>query len=155
MTTNLGSADLARGISVGFSDDSDQESSYEHMKAKVREDLKKNFRPEFLNRLDDIIVFPQLTRDEILQIVELMIGKLAERLNEKGMQLKLTDAAKQLLADKGYDSVLGARPLRRVITNELEDVLSEKILYDEMKEGDLAVFVVLGKEFKLTVKHKE
>lgn len=136
MTTNLGSKDINRGISVGFDDGTNDVKNYEHLKAKVHEDLKKDFRPEFLNRLDDIIVFAQLSEDEILQIVDLLISSLAKRLKDKNIELTLTADAKKLLAKKGYDPVLGARPLRRTITKEIEDDLSEKILFGDIKEGD-------------------
>jgi ATP-dependent Clp protease ATP-binding subunit ClpC len=114
------------------------------MKLKVNEELKQHFRPEFLNRLDDVIVFHQLTRPEILQIVELMITSLDERLKDKDMGLILTDQAKELLVDKGYDQSLGARPMRRTIQREIEDVLSEKILFGELTAGNLVVVGVEG-----------
>src|SRR5690606_4364460 len=97
-------------------------NDYERMKAKVNEELKQQFRPEFLNRVDDVIVFPQLTQEQIVQIVDLMIAQLDERMRAQGMTIRLTDAAKQLLAERGYDPVLGARPLRRAIQREIEDV---------------------------------
>jgi ATP-dependent Clp protease ATP-binding subunit ClpC len=105
------------------------------MKNKVTDELKQHFRPEFLNRVDDIIVFPQLTEPEIVQIVDLMIAKLDERMKDKDMSIELTPAAKTMLAKRGYDRVLGARPLRRTIQRDIEDVLSEKILYGEVKAG--------------------
>ncbi|NLW13041.1 MAG: ATP-dependent Clp protease ATP-binding subunit, partial [Trueperella sp.] len=113
MTTNLGTKDIAKGLQTGFQFDADTQTSYERMKNRVGEELKNHFRPEFLNRVDDMIVFPQLNKDEILQIVDLMIGKLGARLWDQGMSIVLTDEAKKLLADRGYDPVLGARPLRR------------------------------------------
>ncbi|MDR1447593.1 MAG: ATP-dependent Clp protease ATP-binding subunit [Candidatus Ancillula sp.] len=136
MTTNLGSGDLARSVMVGFADDNNADSSYDHMKARVREDLKKNFRPEFLNRIDDVIVFPQLKKDEILQIVDMMVDNLWKRLADKGISAQITQEAKELLATRGYDPILGARPLRRTISRDIEDYLSEKILYGELKNGD-------------------
>jgi ATP-dependent Clp protease ATP-binding subunit ClpC len=105
------------------------------MKAKVTDELKQHFRPEFLNRVDDTIVFPHLNKDEITQIVDLEIAKLDKRLKDKDMGIELTPAAKDLLAKKGYDPVLGARPLRRTIQREIEDALSEKILYAEFTSG--------------------
>jgi ATP-dependent Clp protease ATP-binding subunit ClpC len=107
------------------------------MKAKVNEELKQHFRPEFLNRVDDTIVFPQLTQDQIVKIVDLMIARLDERLRDQEMTIELTDAAKELLAERGYDPVLGARPLRRAIQRDIEDVLSEKILFGEVKAGQI------------------
>jgi ATP-dependent Clp protease ATP-binding subunit ClpC len=105
------------------------------MKSKVNDELKQHFRPEFLNRVDDVIVFPQLSQEEIVRIVDLMVARLAARLKDKDMAIELTDAAKRLLAERGYDPVLGARPLRRAIQREIEDQLSEKILYGELKSG--------------------
>ncbi|MDO5025382.1 MAG: ATP-dependent Clp protease ATP-binding subunit [Trueperella sp.] len=139
MTTNLGTKDIAKGVETGFQFDADTATSYERMKLRVNEELKNHFRPEFLNRVDEIIVFPQLERDEILQIVDLMIAKLAERLEDQGMSIVLTDAAKQLLADRGYDPVLGARPLRRAIQRDIEDALSEKLLFGEFTKGQTIV----------------
>jgi ATP-dependent Clp protease ATP-binding subunit ClpC len=109
------------------------------MKAKVAEELKQHFRPEFLNRVDDTIVFPQLSQDEIIEIVDLMIAKVDERLKDRDMGIELTPAAKIALAHKGYDPVLGARPLRRAIQREIEDALSEKILYNELKAGQIVL----------------
>ena len=144
MTTNLGSRDISKGVGLGFSMGDDVEGSYDRMKMKVNEELKQHFRPEFLNRLDDVIVFHQLTRPEILQIVELMITSLDERLKNKDMGLILTDQAKELLVDKGYDQSLGARPMRRTIQREIEDILSEKILFGELTAGNLVVVSVEG-----------
>ena len=107
------------------------------MKQKVNDELKKHFRPEFLNRIDDVIVFHQLTRDEIIQMVDLMIGRVEKQLKSKDMAMELTDKAKALLAKRGFDPVLGARPLRRTIQREIEDALSEKILFEEIGPGQL------------------
>jgi len=144
MTTNLGSRDISKGVGLGFSMGDDLDGSYDRMKLKVNEELKQHFRPEFLNRLDDVIVFHQLTRPEILQIVDLMITSLDDRLKDKDMGLILTDQAKELLVDKGYDQALGARPMRRTIQREIEDVLSEKILFGELTAGNLVVVGVEG-----------
>ena len=144
MTTNLGSRDISKGVGLGFSMGDDVEGNYDRMKLKVNEELKQHFRPEFLNRLDDVIVFHQLSRPEILQIVDLMISSLDERLKDKDMGLILTDQAKELLVDKGYDQSLGARPMRRTIQREIEDVLSEKILFGELTAGNLVVVGVEG-----------
>ncbi|GAB2531831.1 ATP-dependent Clp protease ATP-binding subunit [Brachybacterium huguangmaarense] len=144
MTTNLGTRDIAKGVQVGFQAGGDLSTDYERMKAKVHEELKQHFRPEFLNRVDDVVVFPQLSQDEIMQIVDLMIAKLDTRLAEQGMTLELTDAAKALLAEKGYDPVLGARPLRRTIQRDIEDALSEKILFGQVRAGDDIVIDAQG-----------
>ena len=145
MTTNLGTRDITKG-SLGFSAGPDSRSEYERMKNKVTDELKNHFRPEFLNRVDDIIVFPQLTQDEIVAIVDLEIAKLDKRLRDKDMGLELTLAAKALLAKKGYDPVLGARPLRRTIQREIEDMLSEKILYGELRSGEFVLVDATGEE---------
>ncbi|MDR1825069.1 MAG: ATP-dependent Clp protease ATP-binding subunit [Bifidobacteriaceae bacterium] len=136
MTTNLGTKDIAKGVITGFQAGGELSTDYERMKAKVTDELKQHFRPEFLNRVDDTIVFPQLTQPQIVQIVDLMIAKLDQRLKDQGMSISLTQAAKDLLAERGYDPVLGARPLRRAIQRDIEDVLSEKILFGEIKAGE-------------------
>ncbi len=139
MTTNLGTRDIAKGLSTGFSAGGALSTDYERMKAKVNDELKQHFRPEFLNRVDDTVVFPQLTQDEIIKIVDLMIAKLDKRLRAKDMSIDVTKAAKVLLSERGYDPVLGARPLRRAIQRDIEDVLSEKILFGDIKEGQVIV----------------
>ncbi|MEI2766357.1 MAG: ATP-dependent Clp protease ATP-binding subunit [Dermatophilaceae bacterium] len=145
MTTNLGTRDITKG-SLGFSAGPDSRSEYERMKNKVTDELKNHFRPEFLNRVDDVIVFPQLTQDEIVAIVDLEIAKLDKRLKDKDMGLELTVAARSLLAKKGYDPVLGARPLRRTIQREIEDMLSEKILYGELTSGEFVLVDATGEQ---------
>ena len=144
MTTNLGTKDISKGAGIGFANSSDELSNYERMKQKVGDELKSHFRPEFLNRIDDIVVFHQLHKDEIIQIVDLMIASLDERLKAKDMGIELTQAAKDLLAARGYDPLLGARPLRRTIQREIEDSLSERILFSELKAGEIIVVDVEG-----------
>ncbi|TAM86596.1 MAG: ATP-dependent Clp protease ATP-binding subunit, partial [Jatrophihabitans sp.] len=139
LTTNLGTRDVSKAVGLGFAAANDESSNYERMKQKVNDELKQHFRPEFLNRIDDIIVFHQLSTDEIVSIVDLMIARLDVQLRNKDMGIELTDAAKQLLAKKGYDPVLGARPLRRTIQREIEDTLSEKILFGELSPGEIVV----------------
>ncbi|MEG9246569.1 ATP-dependent Clp protease ATP-binding subunit [Arthrobacter sp. Soc17.1.1.1] len=136
MTTNLGTRDISKGVMTGFQSGSDTTTSYNRMKAKVTEELKQHFRPEFLNRVDDTVVFPQLTQDEIVEIVDLFLERLSRRMADKGMTIQLTPAAKVLLATRGYDPAMGARPLRRTIQREIEDQLSEKILFGELKPGE-------------------
>ncbi|WP_247827698.1 ATP-dependent Clp protease ATP-binding subunit [Arthrobacter antioxidans] len=136
MTTNLGTRDISKGVMTGFQSGTDTSTSYNRMKAKVQEELKQHFRPEFLNRVDDTVVFPQLTQDEIVQIVDLFLERLSGRMADKGMSIELTPAAKVLLATRGYDPAMGARPLRRTIQREIEDQLSEKILFGEIKSGE-------------------
>jgi ATP-dependent Clp protease ATP-binding subunit ClpC len=137
MTSNLGTADL-RKANVGFTKN-DEAVSYERMKEKVNDALKAHFRPEFLNRIDDTIVFHELSIDEVTEIVDLMIARTAEQLKAQGLGLELTDAAKNWLARKGYDATLGARPLRRAIQRNVEDALSERILYKEFNAGEIIV----------------
>ena len=137
MTSNLGTADL-RKASVGFAR-SDEAVSYEKMKEKVNDALKLHFRPEFLNRIDDTIVFHELTKDEVTQIVDLMIARVQRQLESQGLGLELTQEAKYLLADKGYDPQLGARPLRRAIQRQVEDPVSEKLLLKEVRAGEIVV----------------
>ncbi len=137
MTSNLGTADL-RKASVGFAR-ADETVSYEKMKDKVNEALKQHFRPEFLNRIDDTIVFHELTKDEVTQIVDLMIKRVQRQLEGQGLGLELTQEAKYFLADKGYDPQLGARPLRRAIQRLVEDPVSEKLLLKEVRAGEIVV----------------
>jgi ATP-dependent Clp protease ATP-binding subunit ClpC len=144
MTTNLGTRDISKSLGLGFANTDDDLSNYERMKGKVSDELKTHFRPEFLNRIDDVIVFHQLNKEQIIQIVDLMIANLDERLKAKDMGIELTQAAKDLLAARGYDPLLGARPLRRVIQREIEDALSERILFSELKAGEIIVVDVEG-----------
>ena len=143
MTTNLGTRDISKG-SMGFVANTDDRTDYARMKGKVMDELKNHFRPEFLNRVDDTIVFPQLSQDELVEIVDLEVAKLDQRLKDKDMGMELTVAAKELLAKRGYDPVLGARPLKRTIQREIEDVLSEKILFGELSAGEIVAVDVEG-----------
>jgi ATP-dependent Clp protease ATP-binding subunit ClpC len=135
-TSNLGTSDISKPVGLGFTQGGG-ENDYERMKQKVNDELKKHFRPEFLNRIDEVIVFHQLTRDEIIKMVDLMITRVGNQLKTKDMAMELTDKAKALLAKRGFDPVLGARPLRRTIQREIEDQLSEKILFDEVGPGQV------------------
>jgi ATP-dependent Clp protease ATP-binding subunit ClpC len=144
MTTNLGSRDISKGVSLGFGNASDVQGSYERMKAKVQEELKQHFRPEFLNRVDETIVFPPLSQQQIISMVDNMIASVELRLKDRDMSLELTQPAKDLLATKGFDPVLGARPLRRTIQREIEDVLAEKMLYGEVGPGQIVVVGIEG-----------
>ena len=144
MTTNLGTRDISKSLGLGFANIDDDLTNYDRMKGKVQDELKNHFRPEFLNRIDDVIVFHQLTKDQIIQIVDLMIANLDDRLKAKDMGIELTQAAKDLLAARGYDPLLGARPLRRTIQREIEDSLSERILFSELKPGEIIVVDVEG-----------
>ncbi|MGH3886325.1 MAG: ATP-dependent Clp protease ATP-binding subunit [Pseudonocardiaceae bacterium] len=138
-TTNLGTSDISKAVGLGFSVGNDESSNYERMKSKVNDEVKKHFRPEFLNRIDDTIVFHQLTEDEIIRMVDLMASRVEVQLRNKDMELELTTMAKKLLAKRGFDPVLGARPLRRTIQREIEDQLSEKILFGEIEAGQIVI----------------
>jgi len=150
MTSNIGAELIRKGTTLGFSSHADeaktQEKSYERMKENLLGELKKTFRPEFLNRVDGVVVFHSLTKEQIRQIVDLMLASVSKQLMEKGISLKVTEAAKDFLGEKGYDEVFGARPLRRVIQSMLEDKLSEDLLRGKFHAGDTAVADVEGEE---------
>ena len=137
MTSNLGTADL-RKANVGFGK-ADAQLTYDKMKEKAEEALKQHFRPEFLNRIDETIVFHELTQDEVFEIVDLMMRRIVTQLQGQGLGIELTDAAKHLLAERGYDPSLGARPLRRAIQRLVEDPLSEKLLWKEFRAGQIVL----------------
>ena len=158
MTSNLGSDLIKRDSTMGFAVKADQaqteNQSYERMKDKVMDEVKRFFRPEFLNRLDATIVFHQLARDEILSIVDLMMAMVRKELEEKEIGLEMTDAARVYLGEKGFDPVLGARPLRRLIQNEVEDILSDELLGGNIKAGGIAL-IDLDEEGKIVCRPKE
>jgi len=135
MTSNLGTADL-RKAAVGFAKTS-EELTYERMKEKVNDALKNHFKPEFLNRIDEVIVFHELTKDEVTEIVDLMIARTRTQLEALGLGLELTQEAKYFISAKGYQPELGARPLRRAIQNLIDDPLSERILTKEYRAGEI------------------
>jgi ATP-dependent Clp protease ATP-binding subunit ClpC len=144
MTTNLGTRDIAKGVNLGFQQTGDAAGSYDRMKGKVSEELKQHFRPEFLNRVDEIIVFPPLSMEQIVAMVDNMVAAVELRLRDRDMSIELTTAAKKVLAEKGFDPVLGARPLRRTVQREIEDVLAEKMLYGEVGPGQIVLVDVNG-----------
>ena len=152
MTTNLGTRDISKSVNLGFSQSSDAVGSYEKMKAKVSDELKQHFRPEFLNRVDEIVVFHQLSQADIERIVDLMVAEIENRLRDKDMGIELTQAAKALIAKRGFDPVLGARPLRRAIQRDIEDILAEKILFADIHPGEIVVVDVApeGSELPFT-----
>jgi ATP-dependent Clp protease ATP-binding subunit ClpC len=136
MTSNIGASEIARNTPLGFSvGDDEQGMTYEDMKGKVMGELKKVFRPEFLNRIDDVIVFHKLAKDEIKQIVELLLRRIRKSMAERGLQLELSEDAKDLLVDKGWDPAMGARPLRRAIQRYIEDPLADFVLRAELVPG--------------------
>ena len=138
MTSNLGTRNLG-AQALGFAAKDDAKDTYTRMKEQVDEELKRHFRPEFLNRIDETIVFHQLTRDQVKTIVDLLMKRVKTQMKSKDLDIELTEDAKAWLADKGYDAALGARPLRRTIQREIEDVLSEKILLGDFRAGQLIV----------------
>mgnify|MGYP000179700986 CR=1 FL=1 len=143
MTSNVGAELIRKGTTIGFTSRSDEtknwQEAYDRMKEKLLAELKKTFRPEFLNRIDGVVVFHPLTKEHIRKIVDLMLATVTEQLAEKGIKLEVTDAAKDLLGEKGYDEVFGARPLRRVIQSMVEDKLSEDLLRGKFQSGDTVV----------------
>ncbi|MEU4419891.1 AAA family ATPase, partial [Actinoplanes sp. NPDC024001] len=154
LTTNLGTRNAAKAVQLGFQTSESTENNYELMKTKVNDELKQHFRPEFLNRIDDTIVFHQLSEDEILQIVDIFVARIAEQLKNKDMGLEMTAKARKFLATKGFDPVMGARPLRRTVQRDLEDPLSEQILFNELRPGQTVVVDCKGKPEKLTFHSK-
>ena len=150
MTSNIGAELIQKGGSIGFMVQSDetkaQQVSHERMKEKLLGEMKKSFRPEFLNRIDNVVVFHALNKEHIRQIVDLMLASVTRQLTEKGITLDVTDAAKDMLGEKGYDAVFGARPLRRVIQNMVEDKLSEDLLRGNFREGDRVIVDVTDGE---------
>ena len=151
MTSNIGSDLIKRDTTLGFALKSDEastsEQQYQRMKDKVMDEVKRFFRPEFLNRIDASIVFHPLVKDHIIEIAELMLKNVQEQLREKNIELEVSQAAKELLADKGYDPNFGARPLRRVIQDEIEDMLSEELLGGRMAAGDTVLVDVADDKF--------
>jgi ATP-dependent Clp protease ATP-binding subunit ClpC len=135
MTSNLGTRDIQKGPGIGFAASANEEVTYEKMRDRVTEELKRSFRPEFLNRIDEVIVFRSLLPEDVKNIVDLMMRRVEEQLKAKDVDIELTDAAKTLLAEKGYDIALGARPLRRTIQRLVEDPLAEKLLWKEYRAG--------------------
>jgi ATP-dependent Clp protease ATP-binding subunit ClpC len=137
MTTNAGAEAIKNESEFGFSRGGDQDSSYEGMKQRVMDRIERVFRPEFLNRLDDVIVFKHLTKEDLKDVIDLELSKVRERLLERGLKLELTDAAKEFLIKKGSNTDFGARPLRRAVENFIEDPLSEELLKGEFQGKDL------------------
>ncbi|MFC1978091.1 ATP-dependent Clp protease ATP-binding subunit [Chloroflexota bacterium] len=150
MTSNVGADLIRKGTTIGFVSHSDeaktQEQAYDRMKENLLGELKKTFNPEFLNRIDGRVVFHSLTRDNIREIVDLMLATVSQQLGEKEIKLEVTDAAKDFLGEKGYDEVFGARPLRRVIQDMVEDKLSDSLLRGTFRSGDTAVVDLEGEE---------
>lgn len=146
MTSNLGTQNLSKSVRAGFQGIGTETSKYDAVKESVNEELRKHFRPEFLNRVDDTVVFHQLTQENIFSILDIMVSGLNKRLKSKDMLVVLTDNARSALSAKGYDPLLGARPLRRTLQREIEDILSEKILFGEVQSGETIKIDATGKE---------
>jgi ATP-dependent Clp protease ATP-binding subunit ClpC len=158
MTSNIGVRDLKDfGAGIGFATQSRQNSMDEVMKSTIQNALKKTFSPEFLNRLDDIIIFNSLEREHIHKIIDITLGKLFRRITDLGYQVELTEKAKDFLSDKGYDPQYGARPLNRAIQKYLEDPVAEEILRGEIEEGDviLADHVTDAEQLVISLKKKK
>ena len=154
MTTNLGTREIT-GSTLGFSLEGDSQNDYTQMKGKVNEELKKNFKPEFLNRVDDVIVFPQLSREELLLIVDLFISRLQLRLDDRDLKLTLTLSAKERLIELGFDPTMGARPLRRAVQREIEDSISERILTGYIGNAQDILVDYLDDEFSFVAASRE
>uniref|UniRef100_A0A7C4XM03 ATP-dependent Clp protease ATP-binding subunit n=1 Tax=candidate division WOR-3 bacterium TaxID=2052148 RepID=A0A7C4XM03_UNCW3 len=151
MTSNIGTAEIKRNDGIGFAK-IDQEISYEKMKARLMEEVKKIFNPEFLNRIDEIIVFRELTKEDMKKIVDILVKELEERLDEKKMVLELDEASKELLVEQGFDQQFGARPLKRTIRRLIEDPLSEEILKGNIKEGKHIKLIRVGDHLEFKTK---
>ena len=139
MTSNIGSTSISKNQALGFNLSDEQGLSYEDMKSRVMGDLKKAFRPELLNRIDEIIVFPKLSQEEILQIVDLMLNRLRVQMAEHEVTIELSPEAKEMLVEKGYDPAMGARPLRRAIQRLIEDPLADFVLGRNLEPGSTIV----------------
>ena len=156
MTSNLGSDLIKRETALGFSIKTEEaqteKQAYERMKDKVLNEVRRFFRPEFLNRIDATVVFHALSQSNIISIVDLMLDQVRKELSEKNITLEATDAAKEYLSEKGYDPNFGARPLRRLIQDVVEDKLSEELLGGRMQSGDTAVLDVEEGETVIRIK---
>jgi ATP-dependent Clp protease ATP-binding subunit ClpC len=140
MTSNIGAAEIARNTPLGFAVSEDETGiTYDDMKSRIMGELKKVFRPEFLNRIDDVIVFHKLQKEEIKQIVELLLLRIRDTMAERELQLELTGEAKDMLVEKGWDPAMGARPLRRAIQRYVEDPLADFVLREELVPGATVV----------------
>ena len=155
MTSNIGAATISRNTPLGFSVSDEGGVSYDDMKTQIMGELKKVFRPELINRIDEVIVFHKLTREQITEIVDLLLVRLKEQLTEHGLSLQLTDAAKDLLVEQGYDPTMGARPLRRAIQRLIEDPVADRVLEGEIPEGTVIEVDRDGEELSLNEKKPE
>jgi len=155
MTSNLGAREIHKNNPLGFKKIGDEDLSYDEIKNKVMSELKKAFRPEFINRLDEVIVFHKLTREEIYQIIDLMISRISQQLEIQGIAMELKESAKALLLKKGYDAAMGARPMRRTIQSLIEDNISERLISAEIKAGDLIEISAENDKIQFEIKKVE
>ena len=156
MTSNIGARLITDKKTLGFSSaDTQTEKEYENTKKEVMAELKRGFRPEFINRIDEIIVFHKLTEEELIQIVDIMLEQIKNRINERNIKLEIDKSAKDLIIKKGTDVNYGARPLRRAIQNMIEDKLAEEILDGNLKSGDTAKITAKDDEIQIKVKIKK
>ena len=153
MTSNAGAMKIVEPKQLGFLAINDEKADYETMKANVMEEVNRMFKPEFLNRIDETIVFHALNKDNIRQIIDIMLKTISKRTTEQmGISLLVDEKAKEFLIDKGYDPKYGARPLRRTLQNEIEDNLAEAILNKEVKENDTVLVGLDGQKLTFTSK---
>ena len=143
MTSNLAARSIEKGTSLGFQK---EETGYERVKDNIRDELKRTFNPEFLNRIDDVVIFNPLSNESILRIVDIEIGKVNETLAEKGLRLEVSDEAREWIGKEGYEPAYGARPLRRVIQRHIEDTLSEEVLRGKFREPGVILVKLAGDE---------
>jgi ATP-dependent Clp protease ATP-binding subunit ClpC len=156
MTSNIGVRDLKDfGAGIGFVSQAKQNSAEDNMKSTIQTALKRAFSPEFLNRIDDVIIFNSLQREHIHKIIDITLGKVFSRINALGYQVELTGKAKDFLSEKGYDQQFGARPLNRAIQKYLEDPVAEEILKGDIEEGGTIIADHDGKSETLTIKSKK
>jgi ATP-dependent Clp protease ATP-binding subunit ClpC len=153
MTANVGAHAITQKKHLGFDTEEEDERDYERMRENVLEELKRSFKPEFLNRIDETIVFTQLNRENILEIADLMLGAISTRLRERGIELRYSDEAKELMAQEGFDPIYGARPLRRTIQRRVEDSLSEEILSGRISLGETVCMDVKEDKLVFTAVH--
>lgn len=155
MTSNVGANFIDKDTSLGFRPVDDTTASYERMKERVTEAMKKTFRPEFLNRVDEVVVFHALGREHLREIADLMLKRVSKQLVEHRITMEVTDAAKDRLVDQGYSREYGARPLRRAIQRLIEDQMSEELLRGHIKDGDTVVVDVKDQQFTITPKERQ
>ena len=152
MTSNAGAQSIVEPKRLGFSQGEDKKKDYEDMKRGVMEEVRRIFKPEFLNRVDETVIFKELKRDELIQIIGIMISDLCDGLAEKGISLEVTDAAKNVVLDNSYKKEYGARPMRRYIESHIEDALAQKLIRGELKSGDTAVVSESDGKLKIEIK---